>query len=63
MYWTDWDRNAIFKADKFNGNQQALVANSSMVSKRDKKEQLVVIKRGCVAILILVILYRLLEYR
>ena len=31
MYWTDWDRNAIFQADKFNGKHASLVANSSMV--------------------------------
>ena len=32
MYWSDWDRNAIFQADKFNGQRASLVANSSMVS-------------------------------
>ena len=31
MYWSDWDRNAIFQADKFNGQRASLVANSSMV--------------------------------
>ena len=32
MYWTDWDRNAIFQANKFTGQNASLVANSSMVS-------------------------------
>ena len=32
MYWTDWDRNAVFKANKFTGQNASLVANSSMVS-------------------------------
>jgi hypothetical protein len=32
MYWTDWDRNAIFQADKFTGKSASLVANSSMVN-------------------------------
>lgn len=36
MYWTDWDRNAIFQADKFNGMRASLVANSSMVIKSDQ---------------------------
>ena len=31
MYWTDWDRNAIFQANKFTGQNASLVANSSMV--------------------------------
>ena len=31
MYWTDWDRNAVFQADKFTGQNASLVANSSMV--------------------------------
>jgi len=31
MYWSDWDRNAIFQADKFNGQRASLVANSSMI--------------------------------
>jgi hypothetical protein len=31
MYWTDWDRNAIFQANKFTGQNASLVANSSMI--------------------------------
>ena len=43
MYWTDWDRNAIFQADKFNGKHASLVANSSMVCIRPSTTRLVVL--------------------
>ncbi len=32
MYWSDWDRNSIFQADKFTGKNAKQIANSSMVS-------------------------------
>lgn len=32
MYWTDWDRNAIFKANKFNGEQADAVTSEDLVS-------------------------------
>ncbi len=31
MYWSDWDRNAIFKADKFNGKNAAPVTSTHLV--------------------------------
>jgi hypothetical protein len=31
MYWSDWDRNAIFKADKFNGKNAQAVTSTHLV--------------------------------
>ncbi len=30
MYWTDWDRNAVFRANKFNGSGAAPVTATGM---------------------------------
>ena len=32
MYWTDWDRNAIFKANKFDGSKSDAVTSEDLVS-------------------------------
>ena len=32
MYWTDWDRNAIFKANKFDGTKSDAVTAQDLVS-------------------------------
>ena len=31
MYWTDWDRNAIFKANKFDGSKSDAVTPEDLV--------------------------------
>ena len=31
MYWTDWDRNAIFKANKFDGSKSDAVTSEDLV--------------------------------
>ena len=31
MYWTDWDRNAIFKANKFDGTKSDAVTAEDLV--------------------------------
>ena len=31
MYWSDWDRNAIFKADKFTGKNAQAVTSTHLV--------------------------------
>ena len=32
MYWTDWDRNAVFKANKFDGSDSDAVTAKDLVS-------------------------------
>ena len=35
VYWTDWDREAVFRANKFTGNEIEAVTATRMV--RDEK--------------------------